>query len=178
MRLATDWSSSCQVREQSSTGEEEDDLVGVGAEVVRGAGDAGGSGDAAEAEDGGALDVGREGEPVDEAGVDGGGSDAGDGGEEDGGNVGGGDAERGHGLEDGLLAEVDGGGDPLVVVGFEALEGGVVLEGVDEVAGVDTAVGVESGEEARLGELVAPAGYEGFCDFGLGVFVGWEGGAD
>ncbi len=123
------------------------------------------------------LTLRRERHAVDEAGVDGGGRDAGDGGEKDGGDVGGGDAEGGEGPGDGLLAEIDGGGDPLVVGLLEADEGGVVLERVDEVAGVDTAVGVEAREEAGLGELGAPAGYEGGGDLGLGVAVGRKGGA-
>ena len=62
-------------------------LFGEGAHIVGGAGDAGGSGDTAEAEDGGALDVCGEAHEVDETGVDAGAGDAGDGGEEDGGDI-------------------------------------------------------------------------------------------
>jgi hypothetical protein len=58
-------------------------LVGKGADVVGGAGDSCSSGDTAQAEDGRALDVDREGQPVDQARVYGGAGDSGDRGEED-----------------------------------------------------------------------------------------------
>ena len=128
-------------------GEQERELVGEGADVVGGACDACGSGDAAEAEDGCALDGGRERHPIDEAGVDGGAGDAGDRGEEDGGDVCGGEADAVEGGGDGLLAEFDGGFDPGVVVGSEAGEILVDVEGKDEVAELDAAVGVEAVEK-------------------------------
>ena len=131
--------------------EEQDDLLGMAGQIVAGARDAGGSGDAAKAEDGGALDVRGERHLVDQAGVDGGGRDAGDRGEEDGGDVGRGEAEGLEGAGDGGLAEFDGGGNPLVVGLLEADEFGVAFERQDGVAGVDAAVGVETGEEPWLG---------------------------
>src|SRR5258708_3057158 len=127
--------------------EKERVLVGEGADVVGGAGDAGGSCDAAEAEDGRALDGGGEGHEVDEAGVDGGAGDAGDGGEEDGGDVSGREADAGEGAGDGLLAEVDGGDDPCVVGGAEAGEVLVDMEGEDEIAEADAAVDEETVDE-------------------------------
>ncbi len=152
-----DWSSSCQVREQSSTERSRAYLIGEGADVVGGAGDAGGSGDAAEAEDGRALDVDGEGHAVDEAGVDGGAGDAGDGGEEDGGDVVGAEADAVEGAADGLLAELDGGDDPGVVGGAEAGEGLVDVEGEDEVAELDAAVDEETVDEPGLFHPVLPA---------------------
>ena len=159
-------------------GEEEGYLFGEGLDVVGGACDSGGSGDAAEAEDGGALDVDGEGHAVDEAGVDGGAGDSGDGGEEDGRDVGCRDAGFIEGAGDGEFAELDGGFDPGVVIGAEAFEGGVYVEGEDEVAEFDSAVGVEAGEEAGFGEFIAPAFYEGLGDFGLRIAVGRVGRAD
>ncbi len=157
-------------------GEQQGDLVGEGLDVVGGAGDAGGTGDAAEAEDRGALDVGGKGQAVDEAGVDGGAGDAGDGGEEDGGDVAGGEAERLEGALDGRLAELDGGLDPGVVGLAEAHQGGVGVEGKDEEAEIDAAVGEEAADQARLFELVRPALGEGLGDLGLAVAVGRKGG--
>src|ERR1700733_8284716 len=115
-------------------GEEQGVLLGEGADVVGGAGDACGTGDAAQAEDGGALDAGGEGHEVDEAGVDGGAGDAGDRGEEDGRDVGGSEADAVEGGGDGLLAELDGGYDPGVVGGAEAGEVLVDIERKDEIA--------------------------------------------
>ena len=163
MRLAMDWSLSCQVRgAESSTERKKGVLIGEGADVVGGAGDAGCSGDAAEAEDGGALDVGGEGHAVDEARIDGGAGDAGDGGEEDGGDVGWGEFDAGEGVADGLFAELEGGDDPGVVGGAEAGEVFVDVEGEDEVSEVDSAVDEKTINEARLFESVLPARGEGF----------------
>ena len=159
-------------------GEEQGVLVGKGADVVGGAGDACCSGDAAEAEDGRALDVGGEGHAVDEASVDGGAGDAGDRGEEDGGDVRCGEADAIERDGDGLLAEVEGGGDPGVIGGAEAGEGLVDVEREDEVAEVDTAVDEEAVDETRLLHPVLPAGGERFRDCCLGVAVGWIGRAD
>ena len=159
-------------------GEEQSYLFGEGADVVGGAGDAGGSGDAAETEDGRALDVSGKGQAVDEAGVDGGAGDAGDGGEEDGGDVGCGDAGALEGADDGALGEREGGGDPGVVGGAEAYEGGVGLEREDCVAEFDATVGVNAGEEAWFGELVLPAVDECLGDLGLWVAVGRIGRGD
>lgn len=155
--------------------EEEGDLFGEGADVVRRAGDAGGTGDAAEAKDGGALDMRGERHPVDEAGVDGGRGNAGDGGEENGGDVCGGEAEGGEGAGDGCLAKRDGGSDPLIVGLLEAVELWVALDGENKVAGVDAAVCMEAGEQTGFGELVAPAVDESFRDLSLGVTVRREG---
>src|SRR5260370_177271 len=58
--------------------EEEGVLVGEGADIVGGAGNAGGSSDAAEAEGGGALDAGGEGHQVNGAGCECGGGGGGD----------------------------------------------------------------------------------------------------
>ena len=109
------------MREQSSTESKQSEVLWEGADVVGGAGDSGGSGDAAEAEDGRALYVGREGKPVDEAGVDGGAGDSGDGGEEDRGDVLRGYAGVVKSAADGLLAEVDGSGDPGIVCLLEGV---------------------------------------------------------
>src|SRR5215471_3110282 len=65
-------------------GEKDGVLVGEGPEIVHGARDASGTGNAAETEDGCALDVLGEAHQVNEAGIDAGASDASDGGEEDG----------------------------------------------------------------------------------------------
>ena len=161
MRLAMDWSSSCQVREAEFDGKKQGYLFGEGFDVVGGARDSGGSGDAAEAEDGGAFDGDGEREAVDEAGIDGGAGNAGDGGEEDGGDVGGGDAGALEGSIDCGFADFDGGFDPGGVGLAEADQGGVVLERKDGVAEFDPAVGVEAGEKTGLGELMPPALGEG-----------------
>ena len=68
-------------------GKQDGDVVGVGADVVGGARDAGGSGDTAEAEDGVAADVRRERHAIDEARIDGGAGDRRYGDEEDGGEL-------------------------------------------------------------------------------------------
>src|SRR5882757_8696039 len=143
-------------------GEKERVLVGEGADVVGGAGDAGCSGDAAQAEDGCALDGGGEGHQVDEAGIDGGACDAGDRGEEDGGDVFGAEVDASQGIADGLLAELDGGDDPCVVGGAEAGEVLVDVEGEDEIAEVDTAVDEEAVDETWLFHPVLPACRECF----------------
>ncbi len=137
-------------------GEQKGDVFGEGANVVRSARDSGGSGDAAEAEDGSALDVYRERKAVDEAGVDGGAGDSGDGGEEDGVDVLGTDTGVIESTADGLLAEINGMSDPGVVCFSKGVECGVVLEGKDDVAEVDTTVGVEASEQAGLLHLVGP----------------------
>ena len=145
-------------------GEKEGVLIGEGADVIGGTGDARGSGDTAKAEDGGALDVYGERHPVDEAGVDGGAGDAGDRGEEDGGDVGGGEAYAFEGCGNALLAEINGGFDPGVVGLGEGVQGGVGLEGEDNVAELDAAVGVEAVEETGLLHFVLPAVAEGLGD--------------
>ncbi len=117
-------------------------MLGEGAEVVAGAGDAGGSGDAAEAEDRGALDVRRERHPVYQAGVDGGRSDAGDRSEEDGRDIRGGEAQRGERAGDGLFAQINRGGNPLVVGLLKADEFGLSIQRKYGVTEVDAAVGV------------------------------------
>ena len=151
-------------REQKRT------LVGEGAEVVRGARDAGGPGDAAQPEDGRPLDVRGERHQVDEAGVDGRRSDAGDGGEEDSRDVCGGEAERREGALDSLLAEGDSGLDPEIVGLLEAAaQLGILLDGQDKVAGVDAAISVQTGQNARLRHLVAPALDQRFGYFRLCV---------
>jgi hypothetical protein len=153
--------------------EEEGVLVGEGADIVGGAGNAGRTSDAAEAQDGGALDAGGEGHQVNEAGVDRGAGDAGNGGEEDGGDVRGGEADAVESGGDGLLAEFDGGLDPGIVGGAEAGEVLVDVEGEDEVAELDAAVGVEAVEEAGLFHPVLPAISECISDCCLGVAMRW-----
>src|SRR6202034_2638786 len=88
---------------------ENGDLVRVGADVVGSAGEAGGSGNAAESQDRIAADVTREMHAVDEARVDGGARNAGDADEEDGIELIGAEAGEFESAIDGALAEVDGG---------------------------------------------------------------------
>jgi hypothetical protein len=138
-------------------GEQKGDLFGEGADVIGSAGDSGGSGDTAETEDGGALDVDRKGKTVNEAGVDGRAGDSGNGGEEDGGDVLRTYSSTIEGPADSLLAEIDCMGYPGVVGLLEGVESGVVLKREDDVAELDATVGMETGEQAGLFHFVGPA---------------------
>ncbi len=142
-------------------------MIGEGADVVGGARDAGGSGDASEAEDGRALDIDGKGKPVDQAGINGWAGDAGYRGEEDRGDLLGADACMVECPTDGLLSEIDGGLDPGVVGLAEGIERRILLKREYDVAEFDATVCKESGKQAGLLHLVFPATAKGFGDNAL-----------
>src|SRR6185312_2054052 len=149
-----------------------------GADVIRGASDAGGSGDAAQAENRRALDGVREGKSVDQTRIYGGAGNASDGSKEKRRHIRGREADGRQRTSDGAFAERHCVLDPGVVGCGKRIQRRIGFEWKNKVAKVDAAVGMQPSEQPLVAESVLPAGEEGLTDLGLRKTVFGEGGAD
>jgi len=152
-------------------GEKDGVLVGEGAEIIHGAGDTCGTGDAAEAEDGCALYVLGEAHQVDETGIDAGAGDAGDGGEEDRRDVSGSETCLAQGVADGTLTKLHGALDPEIIGGAKAREGAQSLEGKHDVAIIHSTIRMQTIHNSWSRKIILHTLFESLCDDRLGIAV-------
>ena len=129
-------------------------LIRITADIIGGAGDAGGTRDTAEAEDGNALDIGRETHAIDEAGIEGRSRDAGNGSDKDGAQVARLDSGAHKRAAQSLLADFETDFDPYVIRFAPRLHVLVKLDGTRQEPTVHLHAFVETIQNVRIGQAI------------------------